>query len=254
MHVKQWIATLHPENADVSIDHRFLIPGNPWWTIYEHIKTDLPSATAVPIHEEDEYIDRKAPDMSERPHWLCLCSPIDGLVGAILVLVAFLGVLICEIQAFTFYFVAFIFYWIAKTFDPPNAITGIFYSLFMALYYGFALGDSVSLLCSVIVTEILAAAGWLVSFLFGGIWMANHRHQYIRRACHFVRWGFRAPFSEPPRHFSTWCLSHHRVVELPEPTIDAEVVQQTNDVVQDDKPGAYHVQSEAVVCKFSDYL
>ena len=35
-----WIATLHPENADVTIDQRFFVSGNPWWAIYEDIPFD----------------------------------------------------------------------------------------------------------------------------------------------------------------------------------------------------------------------
>jgi hypothetical protein len=168
------------------------------------------------------------------------------LVGTILIAHAFLGVLICELLAFSFYIVAFIFYWIAKMFDPPNAITGILYSFFMILYYGFALGDSISLFCSVIVTEILAVVGWFVTFLFGGIWMANYRHQYIRRTCHLIRSAFRAPFSEPKRHFSMFCLSDDGVVELPEPTIEAQVVVHETDIIPGGEPGAYQVQSGSV--------
>lgn len=33
-----WIATLHPENAEVTIDPRFHIPGNPWVTVYEEAR------------------------------------------------------------------------------------------------------------------------------------------------------------------------------------------------------------------------
>jgi hypothetical protein len=34
-----WIATLHPENASVTIDERFFIPGNPWQTVYQEAIT-----------------------------------------------------------------------------------------------------------------------------------------------------------------------------------------------------------------------
>ena len=36
-----WIATLHPENAQVTINTRFLTPDNPWLTVYEEAKEDL---------------------------------------------------------------------------------------------------------------------------------------------------------------------------------------------------------------------
>lgn len=42
-----WIATLHPENAQVFIDQRFLIEGNPWLTVYEEVKEDLQKSRAT---------------------------------------------------------------------------------------------------------------------------------------------------------------------------------------------------------------
>ena len=181
------------------------------------------------------------------PHWFFFCSPIEGLVSIILMIATFVGILVCEAAAMALYVVAFIFYWIAKFFNPPNALTGILYSLLLVIYYTLALGDSVCLLASVLITEILAGTDWLVACLFGGIWIANHRHQFIRRTCHHIRWAFRAPFSEPPRHFSMFCLSP-RVddVELPEPTIEAEVVVQHKVVPGGGEPGAYHVQGKSL--------
>lgn len=172
------------------------------------------------------------------------------IVGICITANAILGVLICEITAFCFYLVAFIMYWIAKIFDPPNAFTGILYSFFMIFYYGFAIGDSACLLASVLVTEVLASSCWLVSVMFGGIWMANRWHQYIRRTCHLIRWAFRAPFSEPPRHFSMCCLGARETEEeFPESTVEAEVVNQAV-VVPHGTPGAYAVRrAEAVVVK-----
>jgi len=50
-----WIATLHPENADSTVDQRFFVPGNPWWTIYEDTKnTSSPVAKAVPVPSCDD--------------------------------------------------------------------------------------------------------------------------------------------------------------------------------------------------------
>jgi hypothetical protein len=85
-----WIATLHPENADITIDQRFFIPGkscsrydgfvnflherkthkqlksidlfhegNPWWTIYEETKNNqIPTATAVPVESVEQPHDQ----------------------------------------------------------------------------------------------------------------------------------------------------------------------------------------------------
>lgn len=50
-----WIATLHPENAQVEIDERFFVPGNPWWSIYEEtVKVPYATAVAVPVDMDEE--------------------------------------------------------------------------------------------------------------------------------------------------------------------------------------------------------
>jgi hypothetical protein len=220
-----WIATLHPENADITIDQRFLIPGNPWWAIYESWKGNEspPYATAVPMEEPPEEQDEETPSplfsrvnrKNEKPnhpqpqpplpHWSLLCSPFDLLTGFLITSLAILACLICEILAFFIYLVAVCFWVIAQLFDPPNVFTGLFYSLFMIIYYSFALVDSIVLLTSVFVTEVLAGTEWIVSLLFGGIWRANRWHQFIRRTCHAIRRAFSKPFHGEPRRHSVMC-------------------------------------------------
>lgn len=226
-----WIATLHPENADVTIDQRFLIPGNPWWTIYEDAKNDVPTATVVPVVEHEQGDEEAAaqghhsgantaaPPSPHRPHCILLCSPIDMIGGIFVTCFAIMGVLLCEGVALLIYLVAASLYWIAKIFDPPNAFTGMFYSFFMIFYFAFALADSIVLLASVLVTECVACAGWLLSVLLGGIMAANTWHQYIRRICHLIRWGFRGSCAKPPRHFAMCCMTDEKeeLLEMPEP-------------------------------------
>jgi len=221
-----WIATLHPENADVVIDQRFFIPGNPWWTIYEQCKNDFPSAVAVPV-EDIETVPTERESNFSKPHAICLCNPIETFVALLVILTTLLVVVVCEIVALSLYLVAFIFYWIAKLFDPPNPFTGIFYSFFMVLYHVFMLCDSVCLLSSVCVSESCALVCWPVSLLLGGIWAANQRHQYIRRNCHLIRWAFRAHFSEPPRHFCSFLSSESQDGTSAHETVTAMVRNQT---------------------------
>lgn len=207
-----WIATLHPENAEVAIDQRFLIPGNPWWTVYEGAKHDVPTATAVPVVETNFQPDSAStvtnpPSTAppRPPHFCLRCSPIDLVVGISMSFAAILTVVCLEITSTSLYLVSALVYHIARPCSPPNIFTGLFYSIFMLLYWVFAMTDSILLVVSVFVTELLATTAWILSVCFGGIYMANHWHQYIRRTCHMVRWACRARFTSPPRHLLACC-------------------------------------------------
>jgi hypothetical protein len=220
-----WIATLHPENAEIAIDQRFFIPGNPWLSIYEETVHKMPytNAVAIPVtddqpppndDEEDKHsfssghasvvsVSEATPvtpsEDSPPPHFLFRCNPVDILIGLMITSHAILGTVIMEVLALVIYFIAALFYHSAFAMGPPNLFTGFFYSLCMILYFCFALADSIVLLSSVLVTEILDSVGWILGCLFGGIWMANRRHQYVRRVCHHIRWAFRHPHLHPPR-------------------------------------------------------
>ena len=200
-----WIATLHPENASITIDTRFLVPDNPWWTVYEECKHDLPTATAVAV--DDKYdsgvstiTNPPASTQSGSPHACVLCSPIVLIIGGFLSLSAVLTVTIMELVATCFYLVSAVFFHMSKCLSPPNVFTGLLYSLFTMLYWTFALVDSILLVTSVFVTELLAGAAFLLAFIFGGVLTARNWHQYIRRTCHLARWASRSGFSNPPRH------------------------------------------------------
>lgn len=200
-----WIATLHPENADITIDHRFFIPGNPWWTIYEETKNNnVPYATAVPIVEggENPPQDGQRPQ-SPRTKALMRCNPVDLMIGFICVLGSILMTFVIEKVAFVFYIIAYVSYKSAKGFEgcSSHVISGIMSAWFMMFYHLFHLIDSIFLVCSVIVTELLAMIGWVLGVMFGGLLVANKRHQYIRVVCHHLRWAFRGrPFmNNPPR-------------------------------------------------------
>jgi hypothetical protein len=231
-----WLATLHPENADVTIDERFFVPGNPWWSIYEETVNKMPYAYARPVtpgdetnqdirteevddnhHDHNPQYDHEKESSSSNepltetpspepkstsPFWL-VCNPIDMLVGLITIFQAVLIVFVLEVIALAFYFISAFFYKSAKaTMEPVKALTAPFYALFMIMYFTFALSDSIILLSNVLVTEIFMMVGWLLGCLFGGILIANERHQYIRKVCHHIRWGFRHDFTNPSRNFN----------------------------------------------------
>ena len=232
-----WIATLHPENADVTIDQRFLVPQNPWWTVYEGAKNDIPIANAVPLHEDQAdpnediptptYVPTKTPSTStnepsssdEEPKTSSPCNPIDSLVGCCLSLSATLTVVALETVAFLIYGVAAGVWNLAKSMEPPNIFTGLLYCIFMLVYWALAIVDSSLLLASVLTVEIVAGACYILSLLFGGCDKAASWHQYIRRTCHMMRWAFRSRYVTPSRHFYGCCrpkeeLNEDEVVDV----------------------------------------
>jgi hypothetical protein len=215
-----WIACLHPENAEVTIDERFLIPGNPWWTVYEGAKADIPTATATPLAEEAPAVVPSTstavatPNSNLNPFTTApedvskQATGIDLLVGCILSIVAILAVFGMETVGFCVYWISTGFYHLAQALDPPSAITGIFYSLCLLVYYTLALIDSCLLIASVLTTEIVAFTLLLLSSLLAGCDMAKRWHQYLRRTCHLLRWAFRSESlsADPPRHLCLVCL------------------------------------------------
>jgi hypothetical protein len=135
------------------------------------------------------------------------CSPVNLFTGFLVWLVALLGVFLCEVMALVFcYFPAAMAYQTAQIFSPPNVCTGIMYSFFMIMYYTFSLCDSSVLFASVIVTEALAVAGFVVSLFTGGFIWAKCWHQHIRRSGHGIRILFRKASSDPPRNVLSTCF------------------------------------------------
>jgi len=235
-----WIATLHPENAQVEIDERFFIPGNPWWSIYEET-VDIPYATAVAVpaadagdertqhqqsnvaqnaeHEEDvqcissntshvtddafagQEVESHVRRQEELPHFCLRCNPVDMGLGILSTCLAIVITFITELTALIFYFVAAFFFHAAKAIGPPRAFTACLRNFYMIMYFVFAMVDSALLLSSVIAAESCGMVGWIVGCLVGGIWIANKRHQFVRRICHRIRWAFRHSHLEPPRTF-----------------------------------------------------
>lgn len=229
-----WIATLHPENADITIDHRFFVPGNPWWTIYEETKNNqIITATAVLLPEngdeddiehasndpgrEDNGITTNSHtnisnsqtaansdtgDKRETTHCCKICSPVSLAFAVLIGGPAVLGVLICEIVALLlFYLPAKIFYCISEALAPPNCCTCLFYCIFRVLYSVWSFCDSIVLVVSVVVAEIVALAAFLVGFCTGGALWARRLQQQIRRICHGIRVFFRKTNTRPSRHF-----------------------------------------------------
>lgn len=193
-----WISTLHPENASVTIDTRFLIPGNPWWTAYEDCKLGMPSVVAIPVEGNTQGPSAGA-DEYRKPHFCQVCSPVVLITGSSLALAAFLAVNAIEILATCIYLISAALFHLAK------------YIRFLhLLYYIFAMVDSILLMTSILVAEFLAASAFIFIFIFGGHLAACNWHQYIRRICHATRHHHRKTCN-PPRQFMLCCCSCNNV-------------------------------------------
>jgi len=140
----------------------------------------------------------------QNTHFCLTCSPV-GLVFAVLVdLVALVAGLNCEIMALLLcYFPSKLFFHASESLAPPNLFTCLFYYIFRLLYCVLSFCDSVVLLMSVLVTEMVALTAFLVGFCTGGVLWAHSLHQQIRRLGHGIRILFRknAANQKPPRHF-----------------------------------------------------
>jgi hypothetical protein len=146
------------------------------------------------------------------------------LAGFLISSQALLGVLLCEFFALVLcHFPAGLFYHLAQVFAPPNICTGIVYSFFMILYSALTLCDSIVLLVSVLVTELVAGTGFLMGALTGGIIWGLYWHQQIRRTCHGVRIVFRNKCAgdDPPRTF--WFMKKGQEA-MDQQNLTAEVV------------------------------
>jgi hypothetical protein len=218
----------------------FFFAGNPWWTIYEDTKRgyQIPTATAIQVTPEEDgdssRPNRQSPPFHRNqdetfhdtngPSFLMTCSPINLMSGFLVASQALLGVVLCELLALILlHLPAKLFYHAAQAFSPPNVCTGICYSFLMIFYYAFALFDSIVLLVSVVLTEVLAVTAFLVGALTGGIVWGRYWHQQVRRMCHGVRIIFRQRASGPPsRHFLLFWQNREAAMEQQNTT--AEVV------------------------------
>ena len=187
-----WIACLHPENAHVSIDPRFLIEGNPWLTVYEEAKEDLQKnqgrvaadivVSPSPPDEED--------NKTEKNEKCCNGGGgfIDYLIGSSLVLAAVTASFVFELTSSY----CFVSYWICnKIMDklsPPGICTCLPFSITYVLAKVFQLLDVVLLWSSILVVESIAGANYIICTILS----CSHKrgkgiHQTTRKLSHLIR-------------------------------------------------------------------
>ena len=121
-----------------------------------------------------------------------MCSPLCILCGILLYVPAVVAVLYCELVALLLcYFPAMLFFHAARALSPPTCCTGIGYGVCRLLYGIFSVCDSIVLLASVLVTEVVGFMALVVGFITGGVLWSRYFHQHIRKSCHGLRVVFR---------------------------------------------------------------
>ena len=225
-----WIATLHPENAEVSIDPRFLIPGNPWSTVFEEAKaaarngvngnvttaseeantagdigtSSSAAAAAVTSGDPPRNKNEQSTSPSTSPYYGGL---IPLIVGFSMILYSVLVALTLQVTSAGFYLMAVMNYQICQVFPRLNPCTIVFYALPWFLLQVFRFLDSLLLIIDIFLVEVLAAVAYLVCApLAFSHAVGIFYHQRTRRLAHYVRWACRKPFRglDPPRVWSIW--------------------------------------------------
>jgi len=188
-----WIACLHPENAQVSIDPRFLIEGNPWLTIYEEAKEDLQKNQGrVAAADGVSPSQQNGEDTKTEKNDKCCGSRsggfIDYLVGSSLVLAAVTASFVLELSSSY----CFLSYWICNkimnTLSPPGIFTCLPFSITLVLAKVFQLLDAVLLWSSILVVESIAGANYVICTILS----CSHKrgkgiHQTTRKLSHLIR-------------------------------------------------------------------
>lgn len=203
-----WIATLHPENAQVAIDPRFLTAENPWLAAYDetykefqtgriqHVATATayPDATA-PSQHHDEGNGEKKDEVGQRRRYTGF---LDLIIGHALVLASVMVTIAIEIiSAF-----AYLGFWqcdkIVNYCYPPGLFSWLPLLVAFAVGRSFQLIDMMLLFVSILVVEGIAAANCIICTILGcSLEGGQSMHQMTRKTPHIIRWAFR-------RHFDSW--------------------------------------------------
>jgi len=234
-----WVATLHPENAQITIDPRFDIPKNPWRAVYEEVTQNLkkpaskvqyaeqgvavdsekiPTATVVavlpvpsaPILDEDARESNadqiSEPETERHSSAKGFSGLMDLLIGGTLIICSAIATFMMELIAAFLYFSTWICAYIAQACSTPHitCCSVLPFIICLILKHIFQCMEVVLLLVSVILIESMAFVGLLFCTIFSLSWCIGRTvHQRIRKVGHVTRWAFRRPFrswSPPPAH------------------------------------------------------
>lgn len=225
-----WIATLHPENARVSVDPRFLEGGNPWWTVYEEAREQwhkgarvVPGVAVTPVvpsapppsicDGQDEVAGDSCHDHDEgagdghraRRGGVVKCGGgglLDVVIGYALVLLGASVAFAVELTASFCYLGRWLCGKLTGRCSPPGIITWIPFSVAFVLGNVFQLLDAVLLLVGILLVECIALVNYAIcAILAFSCDRGGAMHQTTRKLPHVIRWAFWQTFEdwEPPR-------------------------------------------------------
>lgn len=206
-----WIATLHPENAEVTIDPRFLIPGNPWATVFEEARAAAWRG-AEPDHSSqsngssiDEAEEAKMEDPQFARQTTARNIHLGGLIPMIVgcsFLLAAMGVAFgLQLASTIVYMLAVFFKCICKCLPPFSAWTAVLYLIPGGLLIVFQSLDLLLLVLDTVLVELLGLLAYILCTLLSfSHAVGKFYHQQIRRLPHFMRWACRKHLQcDPPR-------------------------------------------------------
>ena len=195
-----WIACLHPENAQVSIDPRFLIEGNPWLTVYEEAKEDLQKNQGRVAADDGNVVSpspQNGEDTKTEKNEKCCSSSggggfLDYLVGSSLVLTAVTASFVFELSSSYCFLSNWICNKIMDKLSPPGLFTCLPFSITYVLAKVFQVLDVVLLWSSILVVESIAGANYAICTILS----CSHKrgrgiHQTTRKLSHLIRWKVR---------------------------------------------------------------
>mmetsp|Transcript_11092 Transcript_11092/g.23262 ORF Transcript_11092/g.23262 Transcript_11092/m.23262 type:complete len:301 (-) Transcript_11092:129-1031(-) len=204
-----WIATLHPENATVAIDPRFLKPGNPWITVYQEAKLDMYEGAASVRHDPLEGEGSKPTGTTEDKTGQIGTEPdlsqpklyggfLDLVVGFAVVLSAVAIAFSIEVCAAYVYISEALCCKIKAKCSPVGFFSVLPFLVSWILSKSFRFLDIILLLASVLLAELIAALNFFLCSLLALSWeVGKSAHQRTRRHAHLTRWAFR-------QRFKTW--------------------------------------------------
>jgi len=201
-----WVATLHPESADLVIDERFFVPNNIWWAVFEEAKA-VPVATAIPVEEAKDQppvnpdIETSSSPSTKNgssfnqgnvPGYCHLCLPLAWILGHVFYIGALTSVFALELGTYILYLPSSLFFHAAEHMKKgPLVLTGFFVGIFVTVHYILVSVDALLLGVSVFLSELFAHICLVLCCLFCCQFQGQLWHQHIRRTCHILRWAFR---------------------------------------------------------------
>ena len=203
-----WIATLHPENAHVTIDPRFFIPGNPWSTVFEQARGAMNDGFVVveefDVENENTHCNTTTTDHHQPATTSSLRvgrhynfgGLIPLIVGFSTIFAAMLVALSLQMVASFVFVMAVANYQVYNVLPRLNVCSALLYPLpcgFLALFWSL---DLCLLLLDTVLVEVLAALAYVVcaplalSHTVGVVY-----HQSTRKFAHYIRWASRLPLN-----------------------------------------------------------